>query len=102
MTLTRRLGLVVAVAHLGIQVALTRAHHFFASEDDGYRLYQAYLLCSGQADPIGRFWLPGQMAMTCPAMAAGASPIVAGLAVSMLSLVVLAWALAALARRMVR
>ncbi len=100
MNLTRRLLAVALLAHLAVQVALVRAPRFFASEDDGYRLYQAYLLCSGQADPIGRFWLPGQLALTCPALAAGVPPVWAGLAVSMLGLVLLALALAALTRRL--
>jgi hypothetical protein len=100
MKLTRLTLLVATLAHLVVQVVLTRAHHFFASEDDGYRLYQAYLLCSGQADPIGRFWLPGQLALTCPATALGVPPVWAGVLVSTASLVLLACALAALARRL--
>jgi hypothetical protein len=34
---------------------------FFATEDDGYRAYLAYLLARGQGPIAGRFWLPGQL-----------------------------------------
>jgi hypothetical protein len=89
---------VAVAAHLVAQLALTRANRFFASEDDGYRLYQAYLLCTGQSGPIGRFWLPGQLAMTCPALVVGLPPVWAGVLVSCLSLLVLVLAMAALTR----
>jgi len=48
------------MAHVAGRVAFIAAGRFFASEDDAYRAYTAFLLGRG-GRVVGRLWLPGQL-----------------------------------------
>jgi hypothetical protein len=96
-----RLAPALAVAtHVGTRALFVARGRFFACEDDPYRLYQAVLASQDAHQLIGRFWLPGPVALHALAMGAGVPPAWAGLVMSTLALVVLAGALASLVRRM--
>ena len=96
-----RVFLVLAVlAHVIVRLALWADDRFFASEDDAYRLYTAYLGAHDPARWVGKFWLPGQRLLLAPLIALGMAPVWAGLTLSTAGLLTLVFSLALLARRL--
>lgn len=90
-----QLLLIAAVgSHLVTRAVLFQQQRFFASEDDPYRLYLAYLYAQDPSNLVGRFWLPGHSLLIAPMLEAGLSPPMAGIAVSGIALVLLVAGLA--------
>src|SRR5262249_24086283 len=99
--MTRRLLYLAILAHIVVRVLFFREPRFFACEDDGYRVYQAFLLATGQGPIAGKFWLPGQLLAMAPLLRLGIEPALVGTLVATLSLIVLAVALRGFVRDIV-
>ncbi len=70
------------LAHVGAHVYLLRAGRYFATEDDGYRVYQGFLIATqGWSDLVGRFWLPGQFVAIAGLLKLGVAPALAPLVI---------------------
>ncbi|HEY3358103.1 MAG TPA: hypothetical protein VGQ83_32940 [Polyangia bacterium] len=91
-------ALVAIGVHLACRALLSASGSFFASEDDPYRAYLAYLVRFRDAPGlIGRFWLPLGGLLQAAAQALGVPPALAGPAVGTLAAAVVVAALASLA-----
>jgi hypothetical protein len=95
---SRSILLAALALHGVLRLLLVAQGRFFASEDDPYRLYVAYLLSQDHSQLIGRFWLPGPQALVALVSSCGLSLPWAGIAVATAGLAGLAWGLHLLLR----
>jgi hypothetical protein len=86
----RRIALAAVAAHVAAYAWLSHVNRFFASEDDPYRIYNAFLMARG-GTIIGRFWLPGQLLAMSAVQRFGAPARWSGIVVGAASEVALAW-----------
>ncbi|RMH43616.1 MAG: hypothetical protein D6689_04520 [Deltaproteobacteria bacterium] len=101
--MTAKLALALAaLAHLAARIWLVAQGRWFASEDDPYRAYVAYLLSRDGSRFVGEMWLPGHPGLLAVAQALGISARAAGPVVSAIATVGLAVATGGLARELSR
>jgi hypothetical protein len=93
----RWVALAAVAAHVAAYAWLTHLDRFFASEDDPYRIYNAFLMARG-GTIIGRFWLPGQLLAMSVLQLLGVPARWSGILVGVAALVALAWALVEVTR----